>query len=283
MNKDFCVFILTHGRANNVKTYKTLIKSGYTGALYIVVDNEDKTVDEYIKIYGDKVIVFDKLDMASRMDSGDNFEDRRAIIYARNASFEIAKRLGYKYFMQLDDDYTDFRYKFNGELEYIPKKDILSLDNILNILLEYYKKIPALTIAVAQGGDFIGGKKGGLATVLKPIRKCMNTFICDVDRPFKFVGRVNEDVNTYTSFANRGELFLTIPNVAINQPTTQTSKGGMTEMYLDSGTYIKSFYSVIYAPSCVTISLMGTTNRRLHHRINWNNTTSMILDEKYKK
>ena len=31
MNKDFAVFILTHGRANKVDTYNTLIKQGYTG------------------------------------------------------------------------------------------------------------------------------------------------------------------------------------------------------------------------------------------------------------
>lgn len=41
MRDDFCVFILTHGRAGNVKTLKMLQKQGYTGKWYCVIDNED--------------------------------------------------------------------------------------------------------------------------------------------------------------------------------------------------------------------------------------------------
>ena len=46
-NKNFCAFILSHGRANNVKTYETLRRQGYTGDIYIVVDDEDKSIEEY--------------------------------------------------------------------------------------------------------------------------------------------------------------------------------------------------------------------------------------------
>ena len=41
---DFAVFILTHGRPNSVKTIKTLKKCGYTGKVFIVIDDEDETV-----------------------------------------------------------------------------------------------------------------------------------------------------------------------------------------------------------------------------------------------
>ena len=40
IDEDFAVFILTHGRADNVKTYKTLKRFGYTGKIYIIIDNE---------------------------------------------------------------------------------------------------------------------------------------------------------------------------------------------------------------------------------------------------
>lgn len=47
-NKDnFAAFILTHGRPDNVITYQTLKKSGYTGKIYFIIDNEDKRGDEY--------------------------------------------------------------------------------------------------------------------------------------------------------------------------------------------------------------------------------------------
>lgn len=279
---DFAIFILTHGRPNKVKTFKALKKSGYTGKIYIIIDNEDEMAEEYQKNFGDQVIVFDKLAISKTFDTGDNFNDRRAIVYARNASFGIARKLGIKYFMQLDDDYDKFAYKFDGELIY-RERVILNLDKVLSLLLEYYKAIPALTIAIAQNGDFIGGKRSGFATELRLKRKAMNTFICSTDREFVFTGRVNEDVNTYCNLGSRGKLLLTIPNVAINQMATQQNSGGMTEMYLASGTYVKSFYSVIYSPSSVKIKPMGDKHKRLHHQVNWNNTAPKILSEDTRK
>lgn len=150
----FAVFILTHGRPRNAVTYKSLRGSGYTGDVYIIVDNEDETLDAYKKLFGDKVIVFDKAAVATTFDEGDNFHDRRAVIYARNASFQIAKDLGLDYFLQLDDDYTDFRFKFTSELVYKHKLEVHDLDRLFATILAYYKAIPALTIAMGQGGDF---------------------------------------------------------------------------------------------------------------------------------
>lgn len=76
-NKDFTVFILTHGRPDTVVTYKTLLKCGYTGPVYFVVDNEDKTVGKYIQNFGvDRVKIFDKKWYADRVDEGNNFDER---------------------------------------------------------------------------------------------------------------------------------------------------------------------------------------------------------------
>lgn len=284
MNKDFCAFILTHGRPDKVITYNSLKRAGYTGKIYLIIDNEDKTADRYYDNFGkENVIMFNKELIAETFDEFDNFGDRRAIVYARNFCFEAAKKLGYKYFIQLDDDYTDFRYKYNGNYEYGDKINPKNLDKIFYYLLKYYKSINAKSIAIAQGGDFIGGKNGQLAKVLKPKRKCMNTFICSTDRPFKFIGRINEDVNTYTTLQSRGNLFLTIPNLAINQLMTQTNSGGMADMYLDSGTYIKSFYTLITAPNSTKIRTMGSKNKRLHHSVTWKNAVPVIIREKYKK
>jgi hypothetical protein len=36
-------------------------------------------------------------------------------------------------------------------------------------------------------------------------------------------------------------------------------------------------------PSGVKISMMNTSNPRIHHLIKWKNTTPMILDNKFKK
>ena len=281
-DEDFAIFILTHGRPDNVITYKTLKDSGYTGDIYIIIDNEDKTADEYYKRYGDKVKMFDKLEIAKTFDQADNFEDRRAIVYARNASFNIAKDLGIKYFMELDDDYTSFSIRINKEMNFTYKL-IKNLDVHIKNLLDFYKSVPSLkAIAFSQGGDFIGGTSCSLIKSKLAKRKCMNSFICSTERPFKFKGRINEDVNTYTNEASKGSLFLTFPFIMLNQKETQTNKGGMTDIYKVNGTYIKSFYSVIFQPSSVKVSLInGTSSSRIHHRIKWKNTIPHILREEY--
>lgn len=277
MLDDFAVFILTHGRPNKVITYDTLRRQGYTGPVYIIIDNEDKTADEYRRNFGDKVIVFDKAAIAKTFDEGDNFNDRRAVIYARNASFQIARDLGVKWFLQLDDDYYEFQYKINQRLEYPSEHFTVrsKLDQVFDSFLNYYASIDAKSIATAQGGDFFGGPQA----FGKPKRKCMNTFFCSTDRPFQFVGRVNEDVNTYTWFQSLGNLFLTIPFVMVNQLDTQDNSGGMTDLYRDSGTFVKSFYSVMFAPSCVVVATMGQKYQRLHHSIDWPNAVPCIVPE----
>ena len=282
MIKDFCAFILTHGRPDNVITYDTLLRHGYTGPIYIVIDNEDKTSDRYRKRFGDKVVMFDKLAVSKTFDEADNFNDRRAIVYARNACFDIAKELGYKYFIQLDDDYTRFehRYIFGDKLL---TKHTSNLDFCLGLMVEFLNTSNCETVAMAQGGDFIGGANNDFAKNQIMKRKAMNTFLCSTEKPFKFLGRINEDVNTYTSEASRGVLMFTIPQISIIQKQTQSNKGGMSDIYNIQGTYIKSFYTIIFSPSSVMIGLMGDKHKRLHHSINWINTVPKIIDQKHKK
>jgi len=279
--RDFVVFILSHGRASNVYTVDTLKKAGYTGPIVIVIDNEDKTAQDYFDKF-EHVEMFDKKAIAETFDEYDNFEDRRAIIYARNACFQIAKRLGYKYFIQLDDDYTYFEYRVYNQQNQKPKK-VKNLDSVFLALLDFYRKTTFDTIAIAQGGDFIGGKNNKMAKKPTIYRKCMNSFICSTDRPFNFVGRINEDVNTYTKKQSIGLLMGTIPFVALGQKTTQKNKGGMTDLYLDNGTYVKSFYSVIGMPSAVKIKPMGDKHMRLHHSVNWDMCVPKILSETRQK
>lgn len=278
----FVAFILTHGRPDRVLTYEKLRKHGYTGKIYIVCDDEDKTLPEYRKRFGD-VLVFSKSEIAKTFDEGDNFGDRRAIIYARNACFELAQQIGATHFIELDDDYTYFKFRFDDQLRW-HGADVQDLDAVFDMLLDYFNSAPMLTLAIGQGGDYIGDEKATrFNDGIQPMRKAMNSFICSVDRPFQFVGRINEDVNTYVLLGSRGGVFLSILQIGLDQLETQSNSGGMTELYLDAGTYVKSFYTVMYCPSCVVVSAMGTAHRRLHHHIKWRYAVPKILRESVKK
>lgn len=281
---ELTAFILTYGRPDNVKTYRTLREGGFTGRILLLVDDTDKTIGEYQANFGDQVVVFDKHAIAKTFDTADNFEDMRSPIYARNACFQIAREMGIRYFVQLDDDYRTFRYRFDSSYRYsTDKSEVRRLDEVFDILLAFLKATPTTTIALAQGGDFIGGEGGSFGRAVQIRRKAMNSFVCDAQQPFTFVGTLNDDVNTYTSQAPIGTLFFTANQIGLEQIRTQASVGGLTELYLASGTYVKSFYTILFQPSSVTIQSMGHVNPRLHHRITWKATTPMIIREDIRK
>lgn len=286
--RNFAVFILTHGRADTVYTFKTLRQQGYTGKIYLLCDDEDKQIAKYKNLYGtDTVIVFNKQKAIDATDSGDNFKKRNSVVYARNINFEIAANLGLTHFWQLDDDYTRFDYSLNEEMQYTTSNNkIGKLDDVLAVMVDFIETTPFHSIAFAQGGDFIGGEGCTLLSRMRKdeiYRKVMNSFLFRVDRPVQFMGRINEDVNMYVEWGRRGILFMTSPQLRLQQVVTQQNAGGLTEIYLELGTYTKSFYTVMYAPSCVKISEVGTTDRRIHHQVMWKYAVPKILDESHRK
>lgn len=275
MQGNFCAFILTHGRPDNVKTYQAIRSRGYTGMIRLIVDDTDKTLPEYQKKYPGEVMVFSKAEIAKTFDSYDTSTDMRTIIYARNYCFEAARLLGVSSFIQLDDDYTSFLTR--SESCGIDARD---MDRVLSALTLFLKIVPSVSsVAFSQGGDHMGG----FDPTVSSRRKAMNSFVCLTDRPFQFVGRINEDVNTYTTLGRTGTIFLTIPYIQVNQVQTQKAAGGMTGVYVGGGTYVKSFYSVMGSPSSVKIKTVGNNFPRLHHGISWEHTVPKIIEEKWKK
>ena len=283
-SKKLAVFILSHGRPDNVITYQTLRKQGYTGKIYIICDDEDKTLGQYKEKYGKEVIVFSKSDYQGKFDIMDNFGGNKVIVYARNACYDIARKLGLDYFFEYEDDYTQFQYRYVDK-DLLRGTQVKNLDHLLDVMIDCLDNTKANTIAFAQGGDFIGGVGSFKNNTFK--RKAMNSFVFKVNADSKddtlFVGRMNDDVNTYLTQGKIGKLFFQVSNISLVQLTTQSNSGGNTEAYKAYGTYVKSFYSVMAAPSCCKIDLMGRTNKRLHHKINWNYAVPKILDQSCKK
>lgn len=281
MRADFCAFILTHGRPDRVFTYDTFRATGYSGPIFLVVDDEDPTLAEYQRRFGECVLVFSKSEAALTFDEGDNFPGRRGVVYARNVCWELARSAGFKYFIQLDDDYRGYYYRSNGARAAGVWRIDSTMDELLEATIEFLEASGALTVAFSQGGDHIGGN-----TNIAVRRKAMNTFVCSVDRQFQFVGRINEDTTTYTVVGRVGGLFFTVLQAQVNQLPTQSNAGGLTDLYLDLGTYVKSFYSVMYAPSCVKVGYLGdprSPHIRLHHSIDWVSAVPCILREAVKK
>ena len=119
---ELSVFILSHGRPDNIKTISTLKKHGYTGPIHLIIDDQDDRADEYFAL-DYPVHQFCKADLAKQTDCGDNLGRMATITHARNACYEIAKELEIDNFIQLDDDYTRFEWRF---YEFAPTPDLLN-------------------------------------------------------------------------------------------------------------------------------------------------------------
>lgn len=279
-NKDFAVFILTHGRAKTISTYRALRDGGYTGEVYIVIDNEDDQEDLYRQKFGDMVIQFDKRDYLAKTDLGDLDDDRRIGVFARNFIQDEAKRLGYRFHLQLDDDVHGFTYRF-AQGDVLRALRCQHLDEVFAGMVEYMKETPITSLSFALSAYNMGGVNGSINDGMT--RKTMTTFLMRADDVQYFNMRMNDDITTSLINGMRGKLYYSYLPVEVEVDKTQVQSGGMTDIYQKNGTYRKSFYSVMCCPSCVKVSAMGITDYRIHHTIKWNNAVPKLLSQRWSK
>lgn len=278
-NSDYAVIIPTHGRYDRVFTIDSLRKSGYTGDIYLLCDDEDKQLEQYKEKYGDKVIVFSKDEYIGKFDKMDNFGNKACVVYARNAMWDAARSVGLTYFAVLDDDYMALEYRITADGGYYAKK-IKNADGVFAAYFNFLKTSGVDTVCFAQGGDYIGGKdNSNVKNGFKVSRKMMNLYFFSADKPIEFKGTINEDLTSSVTEGQRGKIILTSLMNSLVQKETQSNAGGLTEIYLELGTYVKSFYSVMAAPSCVKVALMGDKQMRLHHVVTWKNAVPKIIRE----
>ena len=284
--KEYVVFILSYKRPHRVKTVEMLKRYNYNGDWFIVLSDTDATIKEYKNLFPDKIVVFDFQEAVKITDYMYN-KPKQAVVFARNAVFDIAKELGYKYFIVLDDDYYYVLFKFVNGIYQKKPNHIKDINVLFELLIDFLKKTQQVyCIAIAQTGDYRGEEDSSLGRFYSKVkfsRKLMNFFVCDVDRRFEFYGLLNEDVNCYISGEALRKVFITYPGVMLQQRETQKNTGGLTELYLEQGTYVKSFYSVMINPSAVKVSMLGNKRFRFHHKIYWQFAVPEIISSKYQK
>jgi hypothetical protein len=281
MNKRFAVFVLSHGRIKTISTIDNIIRQGYTGDWFVVIDDEDSQEEEYINKFSEHIIKFNKKHYADIADLGDLDTDRRIGVLARNFIQDESKRLGYKYHLQLDDDITYFAFRFrkgNSLKNYLVK----DLDSVFDAICDYMDECPFTSLSLGSGQYLFGGytnnnyRKG-------MIPKTMTTFFMRADDIEYFKFRMNDDITTSALNNMIGKMYYTILSITQHNSDTQSQSGGMTEIYKENGTYRKSFYTVMALPSCSYIAVQGLKNLRMHHEIIYNNCVPKIISDKYKK
>lgn len=303
---DYCIIILSHKRAEFLKknTWALLDDRKSTAKRFVILSDDDPTIDEYIEMYGkDSVFVFNKSESEKmfNIDLLDCYHgktnNKKGTVWARNTQYYAARKLGYRYFIVLDDDYTDIyvrklMYKKNKKpylpnvcnLKGIDKETGISIFD--KVCLDYFNILNSqdwlYVVSFAQTGDYPGGYQTTM--VQQEYRfKSMNVFFCDTEKEVRYFGRMNDDVNSYVLNGSRGEMSLTIHGPCISQFTTQSEKEGMTDLYKLFGTYVKSLYTCIQNPSSCRIGVLGNTFPRIHHNISWKYAVPCVLDESFCK
>lgn len=278
MRDDFAVFILSHGRAEKCLTLETLRRCGFTGKVFIVIDDEDEQKADYFSNYGSDIVVeFCKKDYVSSVDTITIVDNPASPTFARNAVCDIAKQHGVKYFGMFDDDLTNFLYRYNdsGSLR---KKDISDLDKIFEYMLDFMDISNADCFAFTNAGGLIGGVSGRFSEGLR--RQAAATFIIRTESYAPFVGVYNEDMNYSLLKARKGQLVFELTKIAFYTCERGDNSGGLHDLYASKDWYFINFHSVVCLPDVCKIQ---PRNGNAKLKINWVCSIPQIISGRWKK
>ena len=242
------IFILSNGRPDKVKTYDYL-KASFSGDVYILCDDQDETLPAYKDKFGSKVIVFDKDEWIKKSDPMDNFNSKKSVLYARNAVFEIADAMGYRYFAMADDDIKDlqFRYEQDGKLL---AKPVSNLDKVIGCIVQLMNTTAISYFSFGTDKNFIGGVQNRNFQK-KVIDKVYNFIICKSGQQHSYKGIMNEDEIHNVISLSTGVLLKSLTAIQIiMEPVGKGETGGNSETYKENGyySYTRNFYPIIACP-----------------------------------
>lgn len=275
MRTDFAIFIVSNSRPNNVKTIETLNNCNNTNKIYIIVDDLDKTINEYRANFKD-VIVFDKMKYYNLTDTFYNNTKPNQVTFARNAVFDIAKDLNLKYFWVLDDDIKDFSFRYIEDNE-LASKCITNLDKVLDIMIDYLEECNLSSLCFADDSFYFGGKDGDrFKRELVP--GLYNSMLFKTDDRIWFSGNLNEDLITLLNYSKIGKLMFMYMGICNRLPKVSTTKGGNYDAYQDTNNYIKTWYHIIPYPGNIKLNL-----NNYRPVVGHKNLYPKIISDKFKK
>ena len=278
---NFAVIIISHGRPS-CPTAKTLQECGYTGRTFILIDDEDKEQDSYLKNYGDKICIFHKTPW---FDIGDNFDGPNGIAtFARNACFDVAKEKCLKSFLMIDDDLkqASVRYLKDGRL--LGKK-CTDLDSVFFAASEIVENTKTDCIGFGLPMDYIGGSETFNKPLFETRRHVMNAYMFKSDSAVRFHGRYSEDSISPVQFGKTGAIFLNNYGVQLQFDVfvpdgRKNMTGGCVDTYRTTNTYVMMAYSVMFCPDSIKMRIKGDG---FNNSVSSRCSMPFILSERWKK
>ena len=235
------LYIISKERPNSktVKLFNSLNINNY----YLVIQDDDKYLTDYIENYGeDKILTYNRKKYESKEYNMDNFDLKLTGAYpARNACLDLAKQNNEKRIWMCDDDIYNFSIH-NEANKIITIKD----ENKIKTLLNYYSDIGKNNnidkIGIGIHENFVTSKY----ICYMHVNAFFNIFIYSK----KFKGRLGEDIITtfllYHNPKNNYELKLNLLKFRTDKPGT--NKGGLHSEYKELGIISRIKYTLLMNP-----------------------------------
>lgn len=285
------IFIVTHGRPDKQLTLGVLKKHNYLGKIFLVLDNTDKTIQQYIDNYGkENIFVFNKNHYINTVELVSNKPKFACSLYARCACEDIAKKLNVRSFMIVDDDVLNFRIRFPENDKLISYKDF-DLSEVFVGISEYMRNANIAAIGCAYENMAMSGVKMFSTDSLLKNRLLYNSVFRNGDLQFSWKADIFEDVISSVLGNISGNVFLCLPFLQCTTEPTHVIQfepktpikldGGSSEAYAEDGLKL-IFRGVICAPTHISLRAVVTKGVKNYQCIKRKNFPKIISD-KYRR
>ena len=278
MENNFAVFIISHERSERVESYNTLIRGGYTGQVYIVIDDEDSQKYDYLNRFGERIVIFNKDDYIN-CDRIVQEQTRTSAVYARNAVEHIARKLELNSFAVLDDDIVSLRYRWPQDKVVKSLSVIGGLDDVFRWYTDYMIDTDIATLSFTQVMFYVGGVNN-LEQRICDLRETYQIHIRNVSKPVDWSAIINEDIITELRTAKTGYIWWSIPYLVYDAVKMNDKSGGVKELYDEMLANKRAMLAVVSSPDCCKIGYSHGKIRILQDR---KSSYPMIISSEYRK
>lgn len=247
--------ICTHGRPNAQHTYETLRKSGYTGEIYLILDDEDNKLKDYNRFIDEQhednlfCSVFNKQKYIDKSDTGTNENQRKCILYAKNYCEDFARELKLQAFIIADDDILKFRFRYIEDGKLKSQNITHSMDDVIE---SYIKTMLDCDMTATGFGFtqfyFTGVNSFSVENVVK-YRVPYNFVFRNPNHRVDWMSWFGEDIITAVYYGRIGQLWTAMPYVQQEIVSLATAEGGMKDTYDNNSSIRLAMQNIMYLPS----------------------------------
>lgn len=288
MRDDFAIFICTHGRPYKQLTLDSLLRSGYTGKYYLLLDDTDETIQQYIDTYGlDHILVFDKNYFINSSEVGTNDPSFKCILYAKNACEYIAKNLNLSAFVIADDDIQNMRFRWPDSDKLRSMPIINTMDAVIESYVDFMLNCDVVGLSFGPTLVYFSGVKAFTNECIQKFRIPFNFVFRNCKYPVDWVSSYGEDIVTAVLMGKIGQVWLALPFIQIDMVSPgEAESGGMSATYKEYrkqdlfGFKLVAF-DFMYLPSSVKLILHK--HRKWLCTIIRNNAFPKIVSSSYRR